>query len=575
MRFNCHSHIFNAKSIFTPYTLDILIKRIRNLNLPDKILDVVSDQLIKIFDQAGDYAVEERLFKKLLKKLTETDRFKELLGTLSSNHTLKLELSDPSNIENFAIEKMVDLFKKIGDQFSKVNKDAEEADIIDFINFLRIALKPSIRDVTDHVMNELKKDDAIIALTMDITKDGKNSDQFENQLKDTSDMVLAYPGRIFPFVAVNPRRPIHLEIMERAITSMGYVGVKLYPSLGYDVDTPQMRNVYNWCLENNVPLLQHCNKGGFNYKNNANKSNPAHWEQILRDFSGLKICFGHFGGGENFVQSNVGDDNWSKTILDLMEIHDGVYADIGYHDDPMKNKDDESIYFTNLKALLSDSRYKKRILFGTDFFMVRLRLRERNHWKWFEQRFTVPHFKQISEINPIDYLGLPKGNREPAWNIGNYIQFVRMHSDKLKSTASAWLEKAVVDQFGPSAALPKKVDLGANWDWNNKAHAYCYLFLEDGQLSAYQKKKPFEAIGRLKMRDLSYWAKGVGTAEIWGRAVESMAEKMDTFFRANRADYRSGYSPPKAVTALKNDFDNGALYLHELAMKCSKIYVFK
>lgn len=575
MRFNCHSHIFNAKSIFTPYTLDILINRLRKMNLPDVVKDEAADQLIKLFNKAGDYADEERLFRKLLGKVTGTEEFKKILNNLSANNKLKIELSDPSKIEKFAVEKIVELFNRITDLFDKSDKDAKKADILDFIYFLRIALLPSIRDVTDHLMAEIKKDDAIIALMMDITKDGKDPELFEKQLKDTSDMALAYPGAIFPFVAVNPRRPNHYEIMERALTTMGFVGVKLYPSLGYDVDSPEMRKVYGYCQERNIPILQHCNNGGFNYRNNIEKSNPVYWKSILKDYSQLKICFGHFGGGENFVQSTIPNNSWTRTILSLMEQYEGVYADIGYHDDPMKDETGEKRYFNNLKALLNDKQYKKRILFGTDFFLVRMRIREKNHWKWFEKRFTGLHFRQITETNPLDFLGMPKGNRKPAWNIANYIQFVRMHSDKMKSTAAAWLERAVIDQFGPSAALPKKSALAANWEWNNKTHAYCYLFLEKGQLSKYQKEKPFEAIGMLKMRDLSYWEKGSGPSEIWNRAVMAMAEKLDTYFRTNKAKYRNGYNAKKAVSNLEKSFDNGALYLHELAAECSKIYYFK
>ena len=78
MRINCHSHIFNAKSIFTTYTLDILINRFRNMNLPDAIKNEAKDQLIKLFDKAGDYADEEVLFRKLLQKVSETQEFKNI-----------------------------------------------------------------------------------------------------------------------------------------------------------------------------------------------------------------------------------------------------------------------------------------------------------------------------------------------------------------------------------------------------------------------------------------------------------------------------------------------------------------
>ena len=575
MRFNCHSHIFNARSVFTPYTLDILIGRFRKLTLPNAVKDEAADQLRKLFDKAGDYADDEKLFRKLLGKLSQSEDFKELLWKLPAHNKLKIELSDSSNVENFGVEKMVHLFKKISDLLDNSDRDAERADILDFINFLRIALLPGIRDVTDHLMAEIKKDDAVIALMMDITKDGTPPGLFETQLKGTSDMVLAYPGSLFPFVAVNPNRGNHYEIMERALTTMGFVGVKLYPSLGYDIDSPEMRKVYEYCQKNNVPIMQHCNDGGFNYKDNAEKSNPVYWEPVLKDYEQLKICFGHFGGDDNFVRSAIATNTWTGTILDLMERYEGVYADIAYHDAPMKDEELEANYFKNMRMLLDNERYNKKILFGTDFYMVRMRIREKNHWKWFEKRITPTHFRQISEINPLDFLGMPKGHRKPAWNIVNYMQFVRMHSDKMKSAAAAWLAKAVIDQFGQSAALPGKAELTANWDWNNRAHAYCYLFLEEGQLSKTQKAKPFEIIGMLKMRDLSYWGKGAGPSEIWVRAVTAMAEKLDAFFRTNRAEYREKYDPEKAASTLKKAFDNGALYLHELAAECSRIYVFK
>ncbi len=68
-------------------------------------------------------------------------------------------------------------------------------------------MQPSIRRVTDIVMPQLgsgPKGDALVALTLDITKGGEDDNAlWQKQLLDTSKTVLSYPGRIFPFVCVN------------------------------------------------------------------------------------------------------------------------------------------------------------------------------------------------------------------------------------------------------------------------------------------------------------------------------------------------------------------------------------
>jgi len=48
-----------------------------------------------------------------------------------------------------------------------------------------------------------------------------------------SDLILEGQGRIMPFYAVDPRPPDPVESVKKAIESQGFVGVKLYPPMGY------------------------------------------------------------------------------------------------------------------------------------------------------------------------------------------------------------------------------------------------------------------------------------------------------------------------------------------------------
>lgn len=261
MRINCHSHIFNFQSVFTSQTLETLINRLVELELPDFMEDAVTGEVAKIIDKGAAYADEEQLLRNIIKKVKKSGGYKNLVDGLSNSEKVKLDVIGVDQVENLAVKGLMDFFKWLGNCVFKDNQDARKTTVFDAIDLVRIAMQPDIRKVTVHLMGQLKADDAIIALMMDITKDGSDKELYENHLKDTSKMVLAYPGRIFPFVAVNPRRPDHFEIMENALQSRGFVGVKLYPSLGYDIDSAAMDRVYAYCAERNIPLLMHCTSG--------------------------------------------------------------------------------------------------------------------------------------------------------------------------------------------------------------------------------------------------------------------------------------------------------------------------
>lgn len=574
MRINCHAHIFNTKLVFTSETLKILLRRITEMDIPSLIKTELTDQLGKVLSKAGDYVDEETFFRNVVKKVSSSKEFKDVLKTLASNDTLKLELQGGAALQDYAVDGLVRLLEKVGDALTQKDKDAGKADIGDALAFLRIALQPSIRHVTEILMEELSLQDAVIPLVMDITHNGGNEKLLEKQLADTSAQILAYPGRIFPFVAVNTKRPEHFSIMEIALNGRGFVGVKLYPSLGYSVNSPEMIKVYAYCEERGVPILMHCSEGGFYYSDETrNNSDPALWAPILEKYPNLKICFGHFGGAKYLATKEIPASCWTRTILELMTKFNGVYADIAYHSEPMDGGAGEQNYFRNLSLLLQNPDYRDRILFGTDYFLSRQRLTEKSYWKYFRKHLSENEFLQIAEDNPQRYLGLPGGTQKASVAMANYIRFVYQQRSSLLSESPAWLKSAIKDLFGPTATLPKP-SLGPKWSWNNKVHAYFYVFLAEGQLSDQQKAKEFDAVGLLKLRDLAYWNKGFEANEIWNLKLKAMAESLDSFFHANGGSYEKKQDSAKAIATLQKIFNNASTYIHEAAETCDAIYYF-
>ncbi len=406
MHINCHTHIFNFQSVFSQQTVQILVNRAVEMS-PPVLADRHIQRLIEAFMDARTTPAspEERLAGWLI-DFQESDTLVDFFRRANADTLKKLErakerlaaLADRENL--LANGRLLDELVAESD-----DTDAGKKSVADFIDFIRIGFLPSIQAVADEVMAQTPDNAGIVALTMDITRSDLFEEQFINQLEETAAAAASYPGRIFPFVAVNPHRSNHYALMKRALTELAFTGVKLYPSLGYDLDSPAMHRVYAYCHENGVPLLTHCSKGGFYYAEQyIDNAAPAHWEAILDTYPDLKICFGHFGGGGALTGPNLpGEETWTGQISTLMKARTGVFADIAYHDEPMKGGAAETHYFKNLKTLLQRRALQDRILFGTDFFMNRVRLKDKNYWSYFEDRLGSD-FETIAGVNPQRFL---------------------------------------------------------------------------------------------------------------------------------------------------------------------------
>jgi len=576
MRVNCHAHIFNAKSVFNKYTLEIFLNRITDMGIPESLKEAVAKQLTEVFNEAGDFVDEKKFFENVLSHVADTDEYKDFLQKITPSLKVEFEIIGSEKIKEASAGFLTKLISKV---CSKIDShDVRKQDIMDFIDFLRIGLQPSIRNVTDIIVRQLpNKTDAVVTLMMDITSDGNDKGQFERQLKETSAMVLAYPGRIFPFVAVNPMRPDHFQIMERALNGMGFVGVKLYPSLGFDIDNPELYKVYTYCEERQIPVLMHCTKGGFKHSDQyTNNSSPEHWNAILGKHNDLKICFGHFGG-DHFFAGLAEPDNepaWCPMILKLMEQYPNVYGDISYHTAPMDGGDVENTYFTALNDHIENPKYKERILWGSDFFLVRSRLREKNHWNYMKKMINPDNYQQISTINPKQYLGLDPDNL--SWAMTNYAKFVADNAQLVETAPPAWLKKAVRNVVGESVVFDA-TPLGRAWSLNNKVHVTLY---EDFNKNEFLELTPFEESGAIKLSAMAYWRDlRLGSTRMAQTMLRRRSVKIIKSFKEAGAALtkKDGKRLKKdqAIKVLRPVLKNGSKTVAELGAVCDNLFEFK
>ena len=153
------------------------------------------------------------------------------------------------------------------------------------------------------------------------------------------------------------------------------------------------------------------------------------------DLSGLKLCFGHFGGEDEWLKyfekdrSNYGHhlvqfpaqgidfirnasgaireshDNiwhsadWYSIICSLMLQHEQVYADISYilHGN--------QAIMPLLRTTLQHPVLRTRVLYGTDFYVVRNHKSDKNMLADMRGGLLEQEFDQIARLNPRAYLG--------------------------------------------------------------------------------------------------------------------------------------------------------------------------
>ncbi|NKI33145.1 amidohydrolase family protein [Croceivirga thetidis] len=155
--------------------------------------------------------------------------------------------------------------------------------------------------------------------------------------------------------------------------------------------------------------------------------------ELKRDLKGLKINLAHYGGAENWdrflekdrqqvanelvyrpaVALNLKNElpklgnlyahwhysDWFSLITSMLIEFENVYSDVSYttHD---------TQYVNLLSELMNNKKVNKRILFGTDFYVVSNQKTEKAYWIDMQNQLTPEKWEQLASINPNSFIGL-------------------------------------------------------------------------------------------------------------------------------------------------------------------------
>jgi len=583
MIINTHAHFFNLRLLNTDRMRETLVKRLVSDGWPDYVVTLIQKVIDRLLDD--DHIDEEKALKTLVEVLKTDARFKDVVtrafeGVLPANVGFIFH-GDTQEATVYGLQKALD---KISQKLSDKN-DIGQSDFDDIIGFLLLMIKPDMELVADSYFKFTPPDHVAVALMMDITKGGdQDGGRFEEQTEATSQLALAYPGQILPFYAINPLRPSALERLKKAI-DLGFVGVKLYPSLGYDPFSDEMKALYAFCAENDLPILTHCNQGGFHFtKEDIQFAAPDRWSEILAEIPGLKICFGHFGGSENLSSAANVDSiaSWTSTIIDLMRQYPGVYADLSYHTTPMNGGSEETNYFNNLKTLLQDPIVSGRILWGTDFTLVRQRAREENYWSYFRRNLSEHEFKQISETNAQAYLGLPDQNGTNAGeNIKRYVGFLHRHKWAVKRIPSDWVKKTLITEGAEPGFIENP--FGASFNLGKRSHRatwHVLLMVLCDQTNPIWRRPPMKHAS-MRLREYPRWPSEARSESRRRLDFQSLASQINKDLTLPASDGGPGakrkpsVSYDEALRAIEAQLRKGNNPLADFGPVVDKIYDFQ
>ncbi|OGC25626.1 hypothetical protein A2291_04345 [candidate division WOR-1 bacterium RIFOXYB2_FULL_42_35] len=280
-------------------------------------------------------------------------------------------------------------------------------------------LRQNIDRVAEAFVAEMRESGIILAtpLMMDFEfaySKQKSDIDYENQVEKISQACLKYPGELMPFIMFDPRRPGAIALTVNALENLGFLGVKLYPSLGYhpDPDNPYnskevnkaLNDLYDYCEAENIPITVHCSKGGAYNKailQSEELCHPANWEPVLKKHPELRLNLAHFGSDEALLD-HENALSWANQILKLMKNFANVYADTSYHTKALEKKTKEQ-YFKVLAELMEDETVAERIIFGTDWLMTRHTWTEGDFCRACD-KLSESSRQQIAFNNPLRFL---------------------------------------------------------------------------------------------------------------------------------------------------------------------------
>ena len=191
-----------------------------------------------------------------------------------------------------------------------------------------------------------------------------------------------------------------LATARSALMEHGFIGIKLYPPMGFRPTGNQppypdrtvktlgfdpseqldaaLRDLYALCVDLDAPILAHGYSSNGSGPDYAKRGDPAHWIPVFKEFPKLRVCIAHFG---RFSARSAGreemplpDGSWEWRLGEFIKENSdrNVVADISYFSEVLSATPRE-------RGLLAKSFNKwlelfdrgcDHIVFGSDWIML-------------------------------------------------------------------------------------------------------------------------------------------------------------------------------------------------------------
>lgn len=255
-------------------------------------------------------------------------------------------------------------------------------------------------------------------------------------------------GYMLPIVAYNPWTDIEesdssFKLVQAAITNYGFIGVKIYPPMGFypygngslpypssdkhpnlkELDRVMLRLAI-WCAENNVPIMAHSGESNGRDQGGDEFGGPKGWHALLKQVAAsapsAKVVgnVAHFGGGSDAPRHPKND--WPAEFAKLMNgpPENRVFGDLAYWEQ-LRWCDSAhpqcAVAKSRLLAALDANRLAaNRIMFGTDWDM----LSQEASWARYPLQVTknlkgvVPSMERFLYLNALECFGLGPGGAQ-------------------------------------------------------------------------------------------------------------------------------------------------------------------
>lgn len=320
-------------------------------------------------------------------------------------------------------------------------------------------LSKEVKAIASEMVDTYKGTDLFVPLMIDYEYWFKNTQDYPLSCQIDyiyEYIVKPYEGRIHPFVPFDPARELayregmhnpdgepekhgSLNLVRDAIENRGFIGVKLYNAMGYKpfnndtVDIQRERiavrnekmqyvfegrsfdevlaELYDYCIENEVPITTHCGMYGIESYPDASFDfgKAVYWREVLNQdaYKNLHLNLAHFGWYT--PQGYHGDISWVRDICEMLSDYDYLFTDVSCH---RVISDANNLKFkSHYKEICCDFPVvKKRLLYGSDWHV----LKRVKYFRAFKERYleVLKNEDLFSDAEIDDFLG---------WNALNFL----------------------------------------------------------------------------------------------------------------------------------------------------------